>query len=194
VWVKKRTFAFFKSFLYFQVMSYRSKKVLLVFTDPVRLVLERLSKQHTISVLYQTRSKMLLRLGESTNIKSISAQYHLSYKGLCRMKVRWAVYEPQLALILAQESPLEEKNRALLEKIQACLSDDARSGCPATITAEQYCKIMALSLCAPADSGRPITHWTRRELADECILQGIVPSISASQMGRFFKRSRPQTP
>ena len=36
------------------------------------------------------------------------------------------------------------------------------------------------------DSGRPVTHWTPRELADEVIKRGIVPSISARHVGRFF--------
>ena len=41
----------------------------------------------------------------------------------------------------------------------------------------------------PAKSGRPITHWTAQELADEVIKRGIVPSISPAQVGRYLREA-----
>ena len=38
------------------------------------------------------------------------------------------------------------------------------------------------------DSGRPITHWTPPELADEAKKRGIVESISPRSVGRFLGR------
>ena len=44
----------------------------------------------------------------------------------------------------------------------------------------------------PEKSGRPITHWTAHELADEVVKRGIVPSISASQVGRYLREAAMQ--
>jgi hypothetical protein len=38
------------------------------------------------------------------------------------------------------------------------------------------------------ESGRPITHWTPPELADEAVKRGIVESISPRSVGRFLGR------
>jgi len=38
---------------------------------------------------------------------------------------------------------------------------------------------MAVACEPPGDSGRPISHWTPRELADEASKRGIVERISA---------------
>ena len=73
------------------------------------------------------------------------------------------------------------------------LHDAPRPGTPATFSVEQWCQIMALACEPPADSQRPISHWTPRELADEAIKRGIVETISARHVGRFLKSRRPQT-
>ena len=38
-------------------------------------------------------------------------------------------------------------------------------------------------------SGRPITHWTAYELADEVVKRGIVVSISPAQVGRSLREA-----
>ena len=72
--------------------------------------------------------------------------------------------------------------------LQQVLRDTPRRGRPATFTPEQLCHIVAVACEAPADSGRPVTHWTPRELAAEVISRGIVPSISPRSVGRFKKQ------
>jgi hypothetical protein len=42
---------------------------------------------------------------------------------------------------------------------------------------------------SPAASGRPVSHWTPRELAAEVIKRGIIDRISTRSVGRFLKRS-----
>ena len=49
------------------------------------------------------------------------------------------------------------------------LSDEPRSGRPATFEPEQICQIVALACESPETSDRPVTHWTHAELADEAI-------------------------
>jgi putative transposase len=70
------------------------------------------------------------------------------------------------------------------------LADAERPGTPPTITPEQWCKILALACEEPEKSGRPITHWTPRELAEEAIKREIVLSISTRHVGRFLKSGR----
>jgi transposase len=49
--------------------------------------------------------------------------------------------------------------------------------------------ILAVACEPPEKSGRPITHWTAHELADEVIKRGIVPSISVTQVGRYLREA-----
>jgi putative transposase len=72
--------------------------------------------------------------------------------------------------------------------------DVERPGAPATLTAEQWCHLMALACEPPALSGRPISHWTARELADEAVKRDIVPRISTRHVGRFLQAGGADTP
>jgi putative transposase len=72
------------------------------------------------------------------------------------------------------------------------LQDAPRPGAPATFSAEQWCQIIALACEPPEASGRPISHWTPRELADEARKRGIVETISGRHVGRFLKSGRAQ--
>jgi putative transposase len=69
------------------------------------------------------------------------------------------------------------------------LQDLPRCGAPGRFTPEQLCQIVALACEKPEQYGRPITHWTNRELADEAIKQGIVESISVGYVGQLLKKT-----
>src|SRR5271163_4572260 len=80
----------------------------------------------------------------------------------------------------------------LREAILDVLSDAPRPGAPATFSAEQVSQIVALACEPPRLSGRPIDHWTHRELRDEAITRKIVEDISVSQVGRFLRQAAVQ--
>jgi putative transposase len=80
-----------------------------------------------------------------------------------------------------------EGGSALETAIEEVLSDNPRSGCPGTFAPEQIARIIAVACEPPEDSGRPVTHWTPTELAEEVVARGIVPSISVRHVGRFLK-------
>ncbi len=63
-----------------------------------------------------------------------------------------------------------------------------RPGGPCRISAEQVCRIVALACALPAASGRPISQWTGREIADEAVARGIVAAISPRHAARLLKR------
>ena len=96
---------------------------------------------------------------------------------------RWASATQRLGDIEA----FCEAEKPLAEAITKVLMDIPRSGTPATFTPEQIVQIVAISLSEPEESGRPITSWTDRELADEAIKQQIVENISPRSVGRFLK-------
>jgi putative transposase len=95
---------------------------------------------------------------------------------------RWKKAFEQLVRVECLEKP-----SALRDAIGEVLGDLPRSGCGGTFTAEQIAQIIAVACEAPEKSGRPVSHWTPRELADEVIRRGIVPSISVRHVGRFLK-------
>jgi putative transposase len=80
------------------------------------------------------------------------------------------------------------------QRVWERLQEAPRPGTPATVSAEQWCQILALACEPPECSGRPISHWTPREVADEAIKRGLVEPISPRHVGRFLKGGRPQAP
>jgi len=68
------------------------------------------------------------------------------------------------------------------------LEDLPRPGAPPRITADQLCQIEQMACEAPEKTGRPISQWTNREIADEIMARGIVESISPRHAGRLLKK------
>ncbi len=66
------------------------------------------------------------------------------------------------------------------------LADAERPGGPTTFSLEQILQLFAIACEKPEKYGRPISHWTARELAAELIKQGIVTSISPRHVGRLM--------
>lgn len=82
---------------------------------------------------------------------------------------------------------LERKDEPLLER----LGDRPRSGRPAQIDADAWCRIMAVACESPEAYGRPISHWSSRELAEEAVAQGIVEQLSAGHLRKALKKRSP---
>ena len=81
-------------------------------------------------------------------------------------------------------------DKELLGVVVKIFTDVPRMGAPVTFTAKQVAQLLALACEEPQSSGRPISHWSSRELADEAIKRGIFQSISPRSVGRFLKGSR----
>jgi putative transposase len=99
---------------------------------------------------------------------------------------RWLALAPKLEQIEADGG----SDKALTTRIVEALTDHPRSGTPAIFTAEQIVQMVAVACEAPADSGRPVSHWTPREVAEEVRKRGIVETISTRSVGRFLKSGR----
>lgn len=110
-------------------------------------------------------------------------QLCVDHQRVRRWRQRWSASHKRL-LEAERESAKEKDLTALILDV---LGDEQRPGTPATFTAEQLTQIISVACEPPADSGRPVTHWTPRELADEVIKRGIVESISPRHLDRFLK-------
>jgi putative transposase len=102
-----------------------------------------------------------------------------------RSRDRWRAAESRLQAIEAAGKP-----KLLSQAIEVLLTDEQRSGTPATFTFEQVMQIMALACEKPEVADLPVSSWTPRELADEAIKRGIVTSISPRTVERFLKGER----
>jgi putative transposase len=96
---------------------------------------------------------------------------------------RWCALASKLEHMEADGS----SDKVLTTVIVEALTDHPRAGTPATFTAEQIVQMVAVACEDPADSGRPVSHWTPREVAEEVCKRGIVETISTRSVGRFLK-------
>jgi Homeodomain-like domain len=146
-------------------------------TERERTDLERLVRTHTAGQQLVTRAWIILAAGDGQNNAQIARWLGLDDETPGFWRQRW---------LELRDVPLDEVS------VAERLADAPRCGAPAKFTAEQVCQIVALACEQPADSGRPISQWSHRELADEIVRRGIVESISPRHAGRLLKRSRSQ--
>jgi putative transposase len=148
--------------------------------------LEQLVRRQTSPQRLVRRAKILLALETGATQCHVTRQMHLN-RGTVRVwRERWRTFAPKLEQVEADEG----SDKALTTVIVAALTDYPRAGTPATFTAEQIVQMVAIACEDPADSGRPVSHWTPREVADEVRKRGIVETISTRSVGRFLKSGR----
>lgn len=80
-----------------------------------------------------------------------------------------------------------ENVKALSIAICRIFANGPRPGRPAEFAPELICQIVALGYEKPEDLGRPMSHWTQRELADEVIKRNLVEKSLPDLWGAFLK-------
>ncbi len=144
-------------------------------TDTERRDLEALTRRRTTPQQVALRARIILAAADGRNNAQIARDLAVGVEMARLWRGRW------LALGAIALADLDIAGR---------LADAPRSGAPARLSAEQVCQIVALACGAPAATGRPISQWTGREIADEVILRGIAATISPRHAGRLLKRGR----
>jgi putative transposase len=139
----------------------------------MRQALERMIKGHKTEQQIAKRCQIILLASAGKSDGQISRTVGVSLKTVWTWRNRW------LDLRSHPENEISVQER---------LEDLPRAGAPARITADQRCQIEALACAAPEQSGRPISQWTGREIADELIQQKIVETISPRHAARLLKR------
>ena len=138
-----------------------------------RAALETLVRRRRTGQQVALRARMILAAAAGLNNAQIGRQFGVEADTVRRWRGRWlrlqAVERPELS-------------------VAERLSDIPRPGAPPRITAEQVCRLVALACEAPSASGRPISQWTGREIADELVRRGIAEWISPRHAGRLLKK------
>lgn len=161
-------------------MPGKAAKVLI--TERQQPILIELSKSRTESQLVAQRATIVLRAFAGQLNEQIAAEIGLGAGQVGVWRRRWQAAWGELTALECREP------RKLREAIQEVFRDAPRSGSPGTFTAEQVTQILALACEPPEKSGRPITHWTRKELHAEVLKRGIA-QISESQVGRYLRQA-----
>jgi transposase len=130
--------------------------------------LNKLSNGHNTPQKLALRSNIVLMAAKGYTQVSISKLLRIGENTTSRWIARW---------MAGRESDIA---------VSEILNDEPRSGAPGTFRPEQLCQLFAMACEKPAVYGRPISHWTPRELADELKKQGIVECISPRQVGRLL--------
>src|SRR5947209_746971 len=149
-------------------------------TERQQDILRALHNAPTASSQLRQRAAIILAAFAGRDNPQIAAEVGLSRRQVSLWRRRWADAWDRLIRIECLES-----HAALRRVIEQVLRDEPRPGPPGKFTPEQIVQILAVACEPPEKSGRPITHWTARELVDEVTLRGIVPSISVAQVGRY---------
>lgn len=134
--------------------------------------LNKLTRRHSTRQQIALRARIVLAAAEGISNSQIARDEHVDLKTVRLWRARW------LGLQAVPLSELSAEER---------LEDLPRPGAPARITADQVCRIIELACEAPEKSGRPISQWSSREIADEIMQRGIVDQISPRHAARFLK-------
>lgn len=135
--------------------------------------LAQLIRRHSTPQQIALRARIVVAAAAGLSNAQIARQEGVSVVMVRRWRDRWAALAP----IPREELRAEER-----------LADLPRPGAPARITADQVCRIVALACEDPDDTGRPISQWTGREIADEVQKRDIVKEISPRHAARLLKR------
>jgi putative transposase len=164
----------------------------LVLTEKQRSILQQIVRKTHCPRIVALRARLVLAADEGLAPTAASKRLHCSRTLAGRWRDRFVEAQTSWARPAESDSTIAENDDAdarLTAQILDVLEDRPRSGAPRKFESTQLCQIMSLA-CEkrPAECGRPVTHWTSRELADEAVKRGIVPSISPRHVGRFLKR------
>jgi putative transposase len=135
--------------------------------------LEQLVRRHTTPQQLALRARIVLACASEANNAQIARELDVNLDTVRLWRTRWHACAPASL----DDLPVVER-----------LADAPRSGKPVRITAEQVRQILELACEAPERSGRPISQWTAREIADEVKGRGIVAQISDRHAARLLKR------
>jgi len=149
------------------------KAVAVILTDEEKAGLSQLIRRHNVRQQIAKRARIVLAVGEGKSNSQIARELLLSRDMVLKWRQRWVDLQP----ITLSDLSIEER-----------LEDLPRPGKPARITADQVCQIQQMACEKPEESGRPVSHWTNREVADEVMKRGIVTQISPRHAARLLKK------
>lgn len=136
-----------------------------------RQELEKILARHSTSQQIAKRAKIILLASRGKNHRQISRELVISREMARLWRERWL--------------ELKQKDVPVMKR----LWDAERIGSPTKFTTEQVLQLFTIACQSPEKYGRPISHWTSEELAEEMVKQGIVKSISKRHVGRLLREA-----
>jgi transposase len=144
-------------------------------SETERQPLEQLVRGHRTPQQVTLRARVILAAAQGANNSQIARQEGVTIDTVRLWRTRWLGFQA----VSLDDLSVEER-----------LTDAPRSGKPVRITDQQVCQIVALACEAPAQTGRPISQWTAREIAAEITQRQIVDQISPRHAARLLKKGR----
>jgi putative transposase len=144
----------------------------IVLSNGQRRELERLVSAHKSGQALVRRARVVLLAAMGYSNTDIAEQIPMEVEAVGLWRHRWAAL---------REIPIDEMN------VAKRLADAPRPGAVPRLSPEQVCQILALACEQPKGSGRPISQWSHRELADEIVRRGITDRISPRHASRLLK-------
>lgn len=154
-----------------------------------REIVEEIARRRSTEYRLVIRALLLLAMADGVGNNELAREHQMDRGVVRKWRNRWV----ELVLKLNNAEASKSSDEDLRDLLLTGLSDLPRSGTPPKFTAEQIVQIIAVSCEHPAESQRPVSHWTPSELADEVVKRQIVESISPASAGRFLKSGRSKT-
>ena len=153
-------------------------------TERQQEILLSFAEARKVDVGLAQRSRIVLFAFEKLSNERISELVELNPDQVGIWRRRWQ--DAWNSLIQVECNGTSHELRKAIKKT---LADLPRSGRPARISPEQQAKLISLACEDPEDSGRPITNWSGRELADEIKQRGIIEMISPRWVSELLRRA-----
>lgn len=131
---------------------------LMQLTDRQRALLEEMAAGRRRPHEEVQRATIILQRAAGARTRHLAEAFGVSDPTIRLWRARWVQATPQLAA-----AEVEAHEDTLGGLIQQVLHDAPRRGRPATCTPAPLCHLVAVACEAPADAGRPVSHWTPRE-------------------------------
>jgi putative transposase len=152
-------------------MPKRATQVVLSEKEQEGLV--QLTKRHRSEQQQAQRARIILAAAPGNSNAQIARELQIHVDTVRFWRDRWVGLQG-----------IDLETLSLAERLQ----DAPRPGTPPKFTAEQRCQMAAFACEAPLKTGRPISQWTGREIADELVARGIVEQISPRHASYLLKK------
>src|SRR5690242_10448867 len=152
-------------------MPKRATKVVL--SEKEQEALTRITKRHRSEQHQVLRAHIVLAAAQGHSNAQIARDLDINVDTVRLWRDRWVGLQG-----------IDLDTLSVIERLR----DAPRPGAPLQITLEQRCQMAAVACEAPLKTGRPISQWTGREIAEEVMARGIVKQLSPRHAGRLLKK------
>jgi putative transposase len=153
-------------------------------SEQEQAVLTQLTRRHRSEQQVVLRARIIEAAAQGASNAQIARELGINVDTVRLWRDRWASQQE------ADHEQMDPRAGSLVQRLQ----DASRPGAVPKFTVEHRAQMAALACQAPAKTGRPISQWTGREIAEELKQRGIVTEISPRHAPDCSKRGLPAPP